>query len=314
MVLIDVRNTSAVIHKQEMLTGGMVGAVAEFRFYEDWNGLTKTAVFRAGKVTKDVVNVGSTVRIPPEVLIPGYCVEIGVYGVNDDGTLVIPTVWVKTNSVKPGADPSGDESTDPSLPVWAQVQNQANEAVSVANSVREDADSGKFNGDPGPQGPQGVPGDPGPAGYTPQKGVDYLTEQDYEQLQSKLSAVFVSGDSQSFSEDQKAQARQNIGAMATVADSDFDMNHKKIVNVTSLEFDQGIGLSATGSVFHHNGVRLYFSSNFSPNTIGLSNIADGIDDTDAATVGQLNSAVGDIETALDSIIAIQESLIGGASV
>lgn len=55
-------------------------------------------------------------------------------------------------------------------------------------------------GDPGPQGPQGEPGpqgeqgpkgdtgpqgpegDPGPAGYTPQRGVDYWTEEDVESI------------------------------------------------------------------------------------------------------------------------------------
>lgn len=43
----------------------------------------------------------------------------------------------------------------------------------------------------------------------------------------------------------------------------------------------------------------------------IHNVLDGVEDNDAATVGQLNAAVGDIETALDSIIAIQDSLIGG---
>lgn len=44
----------------------------------------------------------------------------------------------------------------------------------------------------------------------------------------------------------------------------------------------------------------------------LRYVAPGKWDCDAATVGQLNAAVGNIETALDGILAIQEQLIGGA--
>lgn len=37
-------------------------------------------------------------------------------------------------------------------------------------------------GDAGPEGPQGRKGDTGPAGYTPQRGVDYWTEEDVESI------------------------------------------------------------------------------------------------------------------------------------
>lgn len=40
-------------------------------------------------------------------------------------------------------------------------------------------------------------------------------------------------------------------------------------------------------------------------------VADGVDDGDAVNLGQLNAKLGDIETVLDSIIAIQNKLIGG---
>lgn len=94
-------------------------------------------------------------------------------------------------------------------------------------------------------------------------------------------------------EEEKAQARQNIGAMPSVADAELDMNHKSIINVTSIEFDQGIGLSATGSIYHSNGVRLHFASNLGDKKVGLSGIADGEGDNDVATVGQMNKAIAD---------------------
>jgi len=41
--------------------------------------------------------------------------------VNGEGTIVVPTTWANLGVILPAADPSGDESTDPSLPVWAQI-------------------------------------------------------------------------------------------------------------------------------------------------------------------------------------------------
>ena len=125
MVLIDVSGTSAIVRKQDDLTSGMVGATVTFCFSDDWDGLAKTVVFRAGKVTKDATVMDSVAKIPHEVLaVYGIRLEIGVYGTADNGSIVVPTVWAKTNPIKPGTDPSGDESLDPSLPVWAQMQEQ----------------------------------------------------------------------------------------------------------------------------------------------------------------------------------------------
>lgn len=112
----------------ELLTAGMAKAVTvEFVFSEDWDGLTKTAVFSNGKTTVDVLAAnwdGDTVPVPHEVLaVPGRHARVGVYGADESG-VVLPTVWVSLGKVQPAADPSGDPSTDPTLPVWAQLQKQ----------------------------------------------------------------------------------------------------------------------------------------------------------------------------------------------
>lgn len=112
----------------ELLTAGMAKAVTvEFVFSDDWDGLTKTAVFSNGKTTVDVLAAnwdGDTVPVPHEVLaVPGRHARVGVYGADESG-VVLPTVWVSLGKVQPGADPSGDETADPSLPVWAQLQKQ----------------------------------------------------------------------------------------------------------------------------------------------------------------------------------------------
>lgn len=112
----------------ELLTAGMAKAVTvEFVFSPDWDGLTKTAVFTNGKTTVDVLAAnwdGDTVPVPYEVLaVPGRHARVGVYGADESG-VVLPTVWVSLGKVQPGADPSGDVSADPALPVWAQLQKQ----------------------------------------------------------------------------------------------------------------------------------------------------------------------------------------------
>lgn len=112
----------------ELLTAGMSKAVTvQFVFSPEWDGLTKTAVFSNGKTTVDVLAAnwdGDTVPVPHEVLaVPGRHARVGVYGADESG-VVLPTVWVSLGKVQTGADPSGDASADPSLPVWAQLQNQ----------------------------------------------------------------------------------------------------------------------------------------------------------------------------------------------
>ena len=112
----------------ELLTAGMSKAVTvQFVFSPDWDGLTKTAVFSNGKTTVDVLAAnwdGDTVPVPHEVLaVPGRHARVGVYGADESG-VVLPTVWVSLGKVQPGADPSGDETADPSLPVWAQLQKK----------------------------------------------------------------------------------------------------------------------------------------------------------------------------------------------
>ena len=112
----------------ELLTAGMAKAVTvEFVFSDDWSELTKTAVFSAGRTTVDVLESawdGNKVVVPHEILADaGPIARVGVYGANADG-LILPTVWVTIGKVMPAAEPSGDPGADPTLPIWAQLQNQ----------------------------------------------------------------------------------------------------------------------------------------------------------------------------------------------
>lgn len=107
----------------ETLTTGMVGRQAAFRFSEDWDGLRKNAVFRAGKVKRVCLDVGERCAIPWEVLEkPLERLEVGLWGVSADGKTVIPTIRVMGPEIQPGVEPEGDPGVDATLPVWGQLQ------------------------------------------------------------------------------------------------------------------------------------------------------------------------------------------------
>ena len=137
---------------REPLTSGIVGQTIHFEYSHDFDGLMITAVFTDGKNTINVINPGSECIIPHEVLTTvGATVKVGIYAVRGD-ELVIPTVYATIGVVLKGADPSGDESTEPSLPVWAQTQamignlnaleTQAKDNLVLAiNEVKNTADS-----------------------------------------------------------------------------------------------------------------------------------------------------------------------------
>lgn len=105
---------------------GIIGAQVEIEYTDRvWDGLNKTVVFYGGGVCKDVVTNDNVVTIPVEVVQQvGVILSIGVFGTDSDENIAIPTIRADLGYVRAAADPSGDESTDPSLPVWAQLNDR----------------------------------------------------------------------------------------------------------------------------------------------------------------------------------------------
>ena len=123
--------------ERETLTSGMVGKEVRLEFSQDWEGFSKTIVFAAGGVSRDVTARGDVAVIPHEVLAePRLPFYVGVYGVAADGR-VIPTIRVRGPEIAPGADPAGDESAAPSLPVWAQLQSAMGDLSKLETDRRD---------------------------------------------------------------------------------------------------------------------------------------------------------------------------------
>ena len=122
----------------QVLTSGMVGKKLLLEFSPEWAGLVKTVVFSNGTVTRDVVFSGNPVTIPAEVLAePLKTLEVGVYGLGSGGEPVIPTVRAQGPVIHPGVKPSGDPSTDPTLPVWGQILAQLGDLSDLSTQTRE---------------------------------------------------------------------------------------------------------------------------------------------------------------------------------
>ena len=107
----------------EPIPRGIVGAVVAVEYTDPaWDSLRKTVVFR-GAATKDVLDAGNEIVIPAEVVSKaGGSLYMGVYGVDAENHVAIPTIWTELGVIQGAATPSGDASTAPSMPVWAQIQ------------------------------------------------------------------------------------------------------------------------------------------------------------------------------------------------
>lgn len=178
MTNIAVTVTGAQLHATltGVLTGGMVGVPAEFTFDEAWSDLVKVVLFRAGGEVYSIHEIQDAVTVPWEVLKKENCtLYVGVYGVSEDGSLVIPTLWAQVGMIQPGADVEATPAADPALPVWKEALDTARNAHRIALDVRLDAQGGVFDG------------------YSPVKGLDYWTDQDIQQIREYVDAAILGG-------------------------------------------------------------------------------------------------------------------------
>lgn len=140
---------------------------AEFEFAGDeWSG-TKTALFANGnKAKSQVLDEKNTCEVPWEFFD------------TDTGTIGLVSVFcgdlTTANSASVYITKSGYVESDASVPptpdVYQQLIETANETKEIAQSVRDDADAGKFRGEQGPMGPTGARGEKGERGETGPQG------------------------------------------------------------------------------------------------------------------------------------------------
>lgn len=150
----------------------------------DWDGLTVTAVFTDGTISKDVLDIkdGAPVPVPHECMATvGRAVSVALYG-TDGKSVVLTTTYARLFRTDKGADPADDTSTAPALPVWAQIQADmgdlsdldTEDKSTLVAAINEAAQSGGGGGGAGTA-----------VLYTPQT----LTEEQQTQARENIAAV-----------------------------------------------------------------------------------------------------------------------------
>ena len=172
MIICQVSKAAITVAQSVLLTSGMVQAVqVRFCFSPEWEGLTRTAVFRAGQVSVScLLDEQNCCTVPWECLqTAGTHLMVGVYGTRAQ-EVVLPTVECSLGLICTGAQPAENTPQEPTPTLVQQLLTTAETAAQTAASVRADADAGLFCGETGPQGPKGDKGDTGETGPAGPKG------------------------------------------------------------------------------------------------------------------------------------------------
>lgn len=200
-----VNGVSARAEGPERIPKGIIGAQISLEFTDPaWEKLQKTVVF-CGSETRTVLNAGKLVTIPWEtVSTAGADLMVGVCGTDPEGTVLIPTVWAELGKVWGAALPTEDITTEPTLPVWAQLQVMVGdldqlltkEKVDLVKAVNELAQRENLSSEEIERQIEtyleknaSAPGADGKDGYTPIKGVDYWTDTDKTEMVNDVIAV-----------------------------------------------------------------------------------------------------------------------------
>lgn len=110
-VLYANKNKLTVRQKEAAVRGSVNVNIVQFQFSEDWDGLTCTAVFRAGaKSCAAALDEFGRCAVPQEVLqVPWVRLMAGLCGKRGE-EMVLPTIWADLGIVQAGAaDPPGAE-------------------------------------------------------------------------------------------------------------------------------------------------------------------------------------------------------------
>ena len=133
-----VSGVTAVAIDLKLIPRGITGAVVEFLYDDDiWAGLRKKVAFR-GSGEVEVLCDGDTATFPAEVTQQkNRLVTVGITGVSEDGTIVIPTLWAELGTVADSAYGDYPAAGEPVQPVWAQLLAMMGTLANLNTEARE---------------------------------------------------------------------------------------------------------------------------------------------------------------------------------
>lgn len=133
------------VNETEIVTSGSVNVYqVKFQFNEAWNGLLRTAVFRASDRTVSILlDDTGLCTIPWEVLQDAKrTLYAGVYGTKD-GNVVLPTIWASLGEIKRGVD-TGMDAQPPTPGLYEQLLAEIGD-LSELQTVSKDSLVGAIN-------------------------------------------------------------------------------------------------------------------------------------------------------------------------
>lgn len=126
-IAVTIRDGVATAKLTGILTTGMVGVPVTFDLGPEWENLSIIAVIRGNGLIFDRPLLGTRqTTVPYEVLEKvGEHISIGAEGCSASGDLVIQSNFAELEeTVRQGADPSGDIAIDPTQPIWAELMHE----------------------------------------------------------------------------------------------------------------------------------------------------------------------------------------------
>lgn len=109
------------------LVSGLKGVKVRFSWSGEWQQLRRNAVFRAGSLSRKVMDLENECEIPWEVLVePGKVLLIGVVGTDEEGNEVTPTLEAEMGEILRGANLAEDPTPWPN---WKWLQKVVETAI-----------------------------------------------------------------------------------------------------------------------------------------------------------------------------------------
>lgn len=122
MFILTAEKNRLTVSEGELLTSGSVNVyTVKFVCGVDWEGLTLTAVFRAGeKQVSVLLDKTGICTVPWEVLtVARHRLDVGLYGCTNDGKVVLPTIWANCGFIQPGTA-AAPNARPPTPDLWRQ--------------------------------------------------------------------------------------------------------------------------------------------------------------------------------------------------
>lgn len=129
----------SIIHKEAEapVVSGAAGVYAvHFDFSQDWEGLSRTAIFNGTQKVQVPLDSSGDCMVPTECLaVDGWMLRVGVYGTDGNGR-VLPTLWADLGKIERGVTSFGQMPKPPAPSVYAKIMEMLDKKQTVVKGVQ----------------------------------------------------------------------------------------------------------------------------------------------------------------------------------